>query len=116
MKYKGREVIEAPLEDQVNYCSGCIDEYNPIASTLCSGCNRTTIFKYAEEVAPELILPGTIDSFIIALQAISKDKRKLPLVITCPNGLQVYPEIKMQFDGLGSPLLGNKLEKMVITY
>lgn len=58
----------------------------------------------------------TIDDFIKELQAISEDKRKLPLVITCPNGLQVYPKIKMQFDGFGSPLVGDKIEKMVIDW
>lgn len=58
----------------------------------------------------------TIDSFIKKLQAISKDKRKLPLVIVCPNGLEVSPKIKMKFENYGSPLLGDKLEKMIITY
>ena len=58
----------------------------------------------------------TIDDFIKELQSISKDKRKLPLVINCPNGLQVTPSIKMQFENFGSPLLGDKLEKMVIDW
>ena len=58
----------------------------------------------------------TINKFIKKLQKISKEKRKLPLVITCPNGLQIEPNIKMQFENFGSPLLGDKLEKMVITW
>lgn len=58
----------------------------------------------------------TIDSFIKQLQSISEDKRKLPLVVNAPNGIQFSPSIKMQFDGDGSPLLGDKLEKMVITW
>ena len=56
----------------------------------------------------------TINDFIKELQAISSDKRELPLVIDCPNGLEVYPEIKMRFKD-GDFLSGN-LEKMVITY
>ena len=58
----------------------------------------------------------TIDTFIKELQSISEEKRKLPLLITCPNGLQVSPSIKMQFDGHGSPLLGDNLVAMVITW
>ena len=58
----------------------------------------------------------TIDDFIKELQSISEDKRKLPLVITCPNGLEVYPSIKMKFENFGSPLLGDKIESMMITW
>jgi hypothetical protein len=55
----------------------------------------------------------TTDDFIKKLQSISKDKRKLPLVIACPNGLQVSPEIKMlKKDGD----LWGEVEKMIITY
>ena len=57
----------------------------------------------------------TIDNFIKELQAISEEKRKLPLVIECPNGLEVYPSIKMrwddQFDMLKTPP-----NKMIITW
>jgi hypothetical protein len=57
----------------------------------------------------------TIDSFIRELQSISPDKRKLPLVIDCPNGLQVDPEVKMRHD---SPyaIIGTPPDKMVITW
>lgn len=58
----------------------------------------------------------TIDKFIKELQLISEDKRKLPLIIQCPNGLEVEPKIKMKFENYGSPLLGDKLEAMVITW
>jgi hypothetical protein len=58
----------------------------------------------------------TIDDFIKQLQAISEDKRKLPLVIDCPNGLQVYPEIKMRWDNQMDILSGKMPDKMVITY
>jgi hypothetical protein len=58
----------------------------------------------------------TINDFIKELQSISADKRELPLIIQCPNGLEVYPSIKMKFENYGSPLLGDKLEAMVITY
>jgi hypothetical protein len=40
----------------------------------------------------------TIDDFIKELQRISEDKRKLPLVIQCPNGELTYPSIKMMWD------------------
>ena len=59
----------------------------------------------------------TIDGFIKELQRISPEKRKLPLVITCPNGLQVEPEIKMQTDsGFPTFVDNSKVIKMVITY
>ena len=58
----------------------------------------------------------TIDSFIKDLQCISEDKRKLPLVIDCPNGIEVYPSIKMRFkDGIMFTK-DSKVEKMVITW
>ena len=58
----------------------------------------------------------TIDRFIKQLQSISEDKRKLPLIIVCPNGLEVEPKIKMKFENNGSSILGDKLESMVITW
>ncbi len=58
----------------------------------------------------------TINHFIKELQAISEDKRNLPLVITAPNGLQFYPEIKMQFKESTMFTEHAEVEKMVITY
>ena len=58
----------------------------------------------------------TINDFIKELECISPDKRELPLIIQCPNGLEVYPSIKMKFENYGSPLLGDKLEAMIITW
>ena len=55
----------------------------------------------------------TVDQFIKRLQAISEDKRKLPLVIVCPNGLLVKPEIKMV---MKDDLPFGEVEKMIITY
>jgi hypothetical protein len=40
----------------------------------------------------------TIDDFIKELKRISEDKRKLPLVIQCPNGELTSPSIKMMWD------------------
>lgn len=60
----------------------------------------------------------TIDDFIKELKSISKEKRKLPLVITTPNGLMVDPKIKMKFRN-DIPITFDKesvLEKMVITW
>lgn len=58
----------------------------------------------------------TIDDFIKELKSISKEKRKLPLVITTPNGLMVDPKIKMKFRN-DIPITFDKesvLEKMVM--
>ena len=55
----------------------------------------------------------TINDFIKDLQAISPDKRELPLVIDCPNGIEVYPSIKMRTKD-GMPF--SELESMVITW
>ena len=57
----------------------------------------------------------TIDDFIRELQLISEDKRKLPLVIDCPNGLEIYPSIKMRWND-PMKMLSKKPDKMVITY
>lgn len=56
----------------------------------------------------------TIDKFIIELQRISEDKRKLPLVIDFPNGLQVEPTIKMRWDN-PYDMLTTPPDKMVLT-
>jgi hypothetical protein len=58
----------------------------------------------------------TINDFIKELQAISEDKKELPLVIYAPNGTAVSPSIKMVFkdDILFSK--DAKVEKMVITW
>lgn len=57
----------------------------------------------------------TINDFIKELQAISPEKRELPLVTDCPNGLEVFPSIKMrwtnQFD-----IMQKGPDKMVITW
>jgi hypothetical protein len=58
----------------------------------------------------------TINDFIKELQSISADKRELPLITQCPNGMEVYPSIKMKFENYGSPLLGDKIEAMIITW
>lgn len=58
----------------------------------------------------------SLNDFILEALQISEDKRKLPLKIQCPNGLEVYPSIKMKFENYGSPLLGDKLEAMLITW
>jgi len=57
----------------------------------------------------------TIDDFIKELQMISEDKRKLPLVIDCPNGLEVHPKIKMRWDD-PMTMLEKGPDKMVITW
>ena len=56
----------------------------------------------------------TVNDFIKELQSISDDKRELPIKIQCPNGLEVSPKVKMKFENFGSPLLGDKIESMMI--
>lgn len=58
----------------------------------------------------------TLNDFILDALQISEDKRKIPLKIQCPNGLEVYPSIKMKFENYGSPLFGDKLEAIMITW
>jgi hypothetical protein len=58
----------------------------------------------------------TINDFIKELQAISPDKRELPLVVECPNGLEVSPSIKMRWDNPMEILSGKAPDKMVITW
>jgi hypothetical protein len=57
-----------------------------------------------------------LNDFILEALQISEDKRKMPLLIQCPNGLEVYPSIKMKFANFGTPILGDKLESMHITW
>jgi len=57
----------------------------------------------------------TINDFIKQLQSISEDKRNLPLVIDCPNGLEVYPEIKMRWDD-PFEMMSKQPDKMVIVW
>lgn len=58
----------------------------------------------------------TINKFIKQLQSISSGKRDLPLIIQCPNGLEVDPKIKMKFKDNWSAFSDNELEAMIITY
>jgi hypothetical protein len=57
-----------------------------------------------------------LNDFILQALSISEDKRELPFMIQCPNGLEVYPSIKMKFENYGSSLLGDKLEAMHVTW
>jgi hypothetical protein len=58
----------------------------------------------------------TIDSFIKELQSISEDKRKLPLVIQCPNGETTSPSIKMLFNEKEHFLFGDKPIAMIVSW
>lgn len=57
-----------------------------------------------------------LNDFILDALRISEDKRKLPLKIQCPNGLEVYPKLKMKFKNFGNPLLEDELESLHITW
>jgi hypothetical protein len=58
----------------------------------------------------------SLNDFILEALQISEDKRKLPLITQCPNGLEVYPSIKMKFENYGSPILGDRIEAMMIAW
>ncbi len=57
----------------------------------------------------------TINDFIEELRHISPDKRNLPLVTYCPNGLEVEPVIKMEWNDKYE-MLDNPPDKMVVTW
>lgn len=56
-----------------------------------------------------------INDFIKHLQSISEEKRKLPLVIRCPNGEWTTPTIKMLWDDT-MDILKKGPDKMVIDW
>jgi len=58
----------------------------------------------------------SLNDFILEALQISEDKRKLPFMIQCPNGLEVHPSIKMKFENYGLSILGDKLEAMIVTW
>lgn len=60
--------------------------------------------------------PKNLNDFILKALSISEDKRKLPFLIQCPNGIEVYPSIKMKFENYGSSLLGDEIEAMMVSY
>ena len=60
--------------------------------------------------------PKNLNDFILEALSISENKRQLPFVTQCPNDLEVYPSLKMKFENYGSPLLGDKLEAMMVTW
>ena len=57
----------------------------------------------------------TIDDFIKELQMISEDKRKLPLVIQCPNGELTSPSTKMVWDN-PMEMMEKSPDKMIISW
>jgi len=57
----------------------------------------------------------TIDDFIKELQAISPDKRKLPLVVQVPNGELTFPTIRMLWDN-PMEMLEKGPDKMMIDW
>lgn len=60
--------------------------------------------------------PKNLNDFILKALSVSEDKRKLPFLIQCPNGIEIYPSIKMKFENYGSPLLGDEIEAMMVSY
>lgn len=60
--------------------------------------------------------PKNLNDFILEALSVSEDKRELPFLTQCPNKLEVFPFIKMKFENYGSPMLGDKLEAMMVTW
>lgn len=60
--------------------------------------------------------PKNLNDFILEALSISEDKRQLPFLTQCPNELDVFPSLKMKFENYGSPLLGDKIEAMMVTW
>jgi hypothetical protein len=59
----------------------------------------------------------SLDDFILdALMMVSERERRLPFIILCPNGLEVYPSLKRKFENDGIPTFNAKLEAMVVTW
>lgn len=60
-------------------------------------------------------MTDTVNDFIKELQNISPDKRELPMQIECPNGMLVYPKIRMNWlDRLN--MFKKNPDSMVVTY
>lgn len=55
----------------------------------------------------------TIEKFIKRLEQISENKKKLPLVMFAPNGMECDPQIKMMTK---DNMLFGGVEKMCITW
>ena len=60
--------------------------------------------------------PKNLNDFILEALSVSEDKRKLPLLIQCPNELEVFPSLKMKFQNYDNSLLGGKLEAIMVTW
>lgn len=60
--------------------------------------------------------PKNLNDFILEAISISENKRILPVYVISRNGSEFEPNIKMKFENYGSPLLGDKLEDLHITY
>lgn len=60
--------------------------------------------------------PNNLNDFILDALQISEDKRKLPFIITTPNGSEYYPLIKMKYENYGSSILGDKLEALIVRW
>ena len=60
--------------------------------------------------------PKNLNDFIFRALQISEDKRKLPVVTDCPNGMEVFPNIKMRLKKGTEFTPQQEVEKMVITW
>ena len=58
----------------------------------------------------------TVNDFIKELQSLQPKLRDKDIVITCPNGLQVEPKVKMQLIEMRFDGGVENVKNMVITY
>lgn len=81
--------------------------------TITDECGNEHLYNIVRSSFDEL---KNLNDFILEALSISEDKRQLPFLIQCPNGLEVHPSIKMKFKNYGSSLFGDKLEAMMVTW
>jgi hypothetical protein len=60
-----------------------------------------------------MVLCMNVNDLIKELQSISENKRKMPVVVVCPNGLEVEPKIKL---GMKDNLLFGEVNRIVVTW
>ena len=90
-------------------------EWGYFEDMFINGWGQCTDSLILKKLKQDIMEEKTIDSFIKELKRISADKRKLPLVIDCPNGLQVYPKIKMRWNN-PVEMMKKQPDKIVITW
>jgi hypothetical protein len=58
----------------------------------------------------------TVNDLIRKLESLDEEKRNLPVSMIAENGLELEPKIKFKYKKYGHPFLGDKPEKVIITW